>query len=832
MNMKLQKILTVYCVGVWASVAWATCEYVGGVGWEYETYQAYDQIGKVYRTYARVLKSTAYSGNLVVPDKLGSYDVKQINYDAFQGNTQIASITFPDSVNSIGSCRGCTSLKSIRLPSTLTTIGWNDFTDCTALESITFPSGLTEIGNEAFLNCTSLTSISIPATVKAIMPDAFRGCSGLGNGLVVIDGCVLTMNGTCSENVVLPEGTRIIAGGSFRNCTNLKSIALPKSLAYIGGNAFDGCTNLATVDIADIASWCAANILGMPTARSKSISLNGAKIVDLVIPEGITEISGRNFYGCANIKSVTLPSSMARIGRWAFQDCTGISTVNITDFNKWCMIEMESGTSNPAYYSHQLTLNGQPVYDLYFPNTLKVVKPYTLGYLKGMRSIRLPPTLTTHSDDSFVDSEFETVQLSAIFDSMCDIFRSTFGKIQHVVLEDGISVIPAGTFYNCAAVQTIEVRGTLTDVGKRAFTGCTALRSFTLPEGMTTIGESTFSGCAALAEMKIPESVTGIEQYAFYGSGLKTLSVPASAKDLGNYSFDRCNNLTRIEFANCETKFSQSFDNCPKIVSVKLPKLSSRLSYRFGSSYEKITDVSFCDGVEDVPEWAFYRLSSLRSVTFPASIKTIGKYSFYETTCGQIRFAGPPPTISGLSQISLSVRLLYNVEYEDLWLPYIAECGFTNTMAYRPVGIPGLTSEMTANWITNTLPTSFISHSETSEQYYQRFTSKFGTNLDDALTLPSGKKDAYGNAMYVWQDMITGTDPTNPKSVFTAKISMETGAPQITWEPALNGNGVTTGIRTYKVHGANSLDASWKEVDPANPPADIRFFKVTVSLPE
>ena len=83
----------------------------------------------------------------------------------------------------------------------------------------------------------------------------------------------------------------------------------------------------------------------------------------------------------------------------------------------------------------------------------------------------------------------------------------------------------------------------------------------------------------------------------------------------------------------------------------------------------------------------------------------------------------------------------------------------------------------------------------------------------------------------VWQDYVAGTDPTNALSKFTVKIEMKDGAPSVTWSPALNGEGVREGSRTYRVWGkANLNDAAWSEVE-AGDEADYRFFRVTVEMP-
>ena len=80
-------------------------------------------------------------------------------------------------------------------------------------------------------------------------------------------------------------------------------------------------------------------------------------------------------------------------------------------------------------------------------------------------------------------------------------------------------------------------------------------------------------------------------------------------------------------------------------------------------------------------------------------------------------------------------------------------------------------------------------------------------------------------------DYVVGTDPTNALSKFTAKIEMKDDAPVVTWSPALNGEGVREGLRTYRVWGKADLDdAAWSEVG-AGDEGDFRFFRVTVEMP-
>ena len=68
---------------------------------------------------------------------------------------------------------GCTDLRKVTLPSTITTICDYAFDGCTSLTSINIPSSVKTIEDHSFRNCTSLRSISIPNSVETIERYAF-----------------------------------------------------------------------------------------------------------------------------------------------------------------------------------------------------------------------------------------------------------------------------------------------------------------------------------------------------------------------------------------------------------------------------------------------------------------------------------------------------------------------------------------------------------------------------------------------------------------------------------------------------------------------------------
>ena len=123
-----------------------------------------------------------YSGDIVVPEKVKAsdgveYPVTAFGDNAFDNCRELKSITIPSSVTSLGmSCFSASGLTSITIPSSVTSLGNYCFSSCSGLTSITIPSSVTSLGESCFSWCSGLTSITIPSSVTSLGNECFVNC--------------------------------------------------------------------------------------------------------------------------------------------------------------------------------------------------------------------------------------------------------------------------------------------------------------------------------------------------------------------------------------------------------------------------------------------------------------------------------------------------------------------------------------------------------------------------------------------------------------------------------------------------------------------------------
>ena len=240
-------------------------------------------------------------------------NVTTVGYSAFKRCSSLTTVTFEkeSQLKTIGgdyyygAFSDCTALTSIEIPASVETIGNTAFSDCSSLATVTFEKGsrLKTIGNNAYYRCTSLTSIEIPASVETIEKKAFMHCSSLAT-------------------VTFEKGSQLktIAGdsydGAFSDCTALTSIEIPASVETIEATAFRVCSKLATVTF---EKGSQLKIIG---GGYSSSYYYGA------------------FLGCSSLTSIEIPASVETIEATAFKRCSKLTTVT---FEKGSQLKIIGG---------------------------------------------------------------------------------------------------------------------------------------------------------------------------------------------------------------------------------------------------------------------------------------------------------------------------------------------------------------------------------------------------------------------------------------------------------------------------------------------------------
>lgn len=223
---------------------------------------------------------------IVIPEEIDGISVTAIGNSAFQGRSDLTSVTIPESVKSIGvwSFAGCSRLTSITIPKVVTSLVYC-FPGCSSLTSIKIPEGVTTIGDMTFDGCSSLEDITIPESVREFGDYAFRGTPWLENQTadwVVVNNILIRYKGTESE-ITFPDEVTGMAGGAFAQNETIVKVTIPAKVTNVPDFTFSKCTALENV----------------------------------IFEEGVTSIGFDVFDCCSNLISIQIPVTVTSIGDYA-----------------------------------------------------------------------------------------------------------------------------------------------------------------------------------------------------------------------------------------------------------------------------------------------------------------------------------------------------------------------------------------------------------------------------------------------------------------------------------------------------------------------------------
>lgn len=521
--------------------------------------------------------------------------VTYIGSYAFYNCQRLTNITIPNRVTNIGNYvfENCTGLINVTIGSKVKSIGNGSFYNCQQLKRITIPNSVTVIGDSAFRDCANLVSITIPDSVTIIGDSTFRGCANLiyisipdsvtNIGDSAFNGCIKLTKITISNNITE------ISPATFFACTSLTNIVIPNSVISIGESAFYGCVGLRELTLpcsakiynSEYAFYNCSNIekviftKGTGTMENYSLSTDNssnatyyqytpwynsrAKIKEIVIEEGITNIGDNIFKECVNLDTINIPNSVTCIGHSAFCDSIGLKSITIPD-NVKCIhtgaFRGCTGLVSIVIPDSVTCIGDASIYNDTFYNC------------SGLRELTLPcSAFINYSTGTFKGcTKIKKITITKGTGTMQD-YDSGFQYytpwyisryyIEEIIIEDGVKNIGNYAFNGCIGLTSITIPDSVTDIGRDAFSGCTNLTSIDMGNGVTEVHNSSFKNLISLKSVTIGTGVTTIGDYAFNGcTGLEEMVIPYSVKSIGTAAFTGCTNLGSLTVYNRNCTFA------------------------------------------------------------------------------------------------------------------------------------------------------------------------------------------------------------------------------------------------------------------------------------
>ena len=348
---------------------------------------------------------------------------------------------------------GCDSIVTVKLPATLVAVEENAFAECTSLSAVYFPnlekwcriafetyvSNPLAYANELYIDANAdgnytadelLKTLTVPAAITEILPYTFYGASEI-------------------SEIVIHGGVQSIGKSAFAHCTALSKVTVLENsvLSNVGSLAFAGCESIESVAIAAVSDWCRiefGDIFANPLYYADSLCVAGSALTDLVVPAGIYGVNSYAFANCDFLASITISEGLQFIGSYSFYDCDNANLKAVT---------LPSTMMSVLFSAFESCDNLESV----GLGNVVAIGDRAFADCASLKAIAIPDTTILISNEAFSGCEnVTTLTLGAALD------------------EIGISA-----FYGCESITSLTVPASVKRIGAHAFSECDALASVT-----------------------------------------------------------------------------------------------------------------------------------------------------------------------------------------------------------------------------------------------------------------------------------------------------------------------------------------------------------------
>ena len=685
---------------------------------------------------------------------------------------------------------GCSNLTNIEIPNSVISIGKEAFAICNNLTSIEIPNSVTSIENGAFHGCGNLTNIEIPNSVTSIGDYAFQGCGNLANieipnsvtsiGIGAFEGCT-ALNEVTSNAKVAPS----CYTNTFINISPTANLNYPKNSDYSAWEKYFATTTpiaeiIAEGECSDNIKWT-INSDGISIIRGKGtmqtmVGLFGGyqdSVKAVIIEDGITSIGSYAFYECKNLTCIEIPNSVTYIGYYAFNGCYNLKEVYIDNLSSWCRIKFNQ-EDNPLYYAKNLYIKGILTTETTIPNDITELKNWTFGNANisqlnlhenitaiGKNAIpssttklrlnsKTPPTIEYFNESAqeplnnveivfipkgcmaayrekypwsskiLIEGDGNTVSITTTPGLMGEeILKQAnyLHEVNHLIIKGSINNTDIDNIKNSMPnLITINMSGVdMESIPDEMFKDRKGLLSITLPNSVTSIGYDAFLNCVNLDNIVLPEGLTTINSsYSKYGTSsgcfcncnsLKTITFPSTIRVIGSGAFYSCSNLMEINFNNGTKNLNideAAFLNCYNLTKINFNEDVEQLNIGdMAFSGSSIRSISIPAGLRSIGGGAFYCCSKLENVILGEGVTSIGyKHESSNDSYYDDKYYGAFESCSSLKKVALPnslVNICQNTfrncsSLESIEIPegveFIGKNAFGNCYNFKKLTLP------------------------------------------------------------------------------------------------------------------------------------------------
>lgn len=485
----------------------------------------------------------------------------------------------------------------------------------------------------------------------------------------------------------------MIGDRAFANCGDLYSITLPRTVFKIGERAFEGCSSLSTV------TCLSQTPPTIGTNAFNNIAENATlKIIDAY--ESFRYISSsfatvEHIYANTTDNLCGYPNVTWSLSENTTTDSSAQPTYTLKIDGEGIMMDFSEASPAPwAEYaalidsvsiSDNVTALGRKAFDgctnLPVENYVRYAGKWAIGVTDKTKELYVLRENTIGLDATFVNcTNMRTLDLPeslryigyGAFEIRFDHLQNNGAGLLFLTIPNNVEYIGDFAFSNRSLEGSFHIPGNVKRIGNSAFSGSSVV--LTIDDGVEEIGRNCFSRMRGYSDQVLPNTLKNIADCAFQYGGLNSVIIPSSVLHIGNGAFLDAG-INEVSFSGSEGLLDISdyaFGNCRTLRRITFPKTLRTIGNSAFSGCQRLTSLVIPDNVNSIGESAFSTCSNLSKLVLGKNLQMIGRNAFRELSkMACVTNRNPVPVIiheynpfqaGGVSQRTLEV---YEESVED-----------------------------------------------------------------------------------------------------------------------------------------------------------------------
>lgn len=442
------------------------------------------------------------------------------------------------------------------------------------------------------------------------------------NGILysVIDNSYIMITGYNGENpeVIIPSSINKlpvvgIEDVAFENNTIITSLKIPSSVLTIGAAILKGCTNIQSVKIDNAYAFRSYN-----NSDSKDVNLFGKEFIssklDNLIVNSNKDVT-LHFRNIQSVKSIEILGNIT-LDYNAFENCNNLTNITLS-------------------------------------SDIKQINNWAFGNCSSLKNVYYNGSMEDWCKITFIDNLSNPMYYAEhlyFLDS-----NNEYQELTEIIITNTITEIGDNQFYGFNNINYIIIPEGVTSIGEYAFEGINTDK-IVLPKSLKSIGRYNFNSSSdyifyngteeeyQTIAIKDGNQCLKSENYTkYYNSNVTSIDIISNDKyscfkTSDNRIFDlkwidktvvSVDLNTEFEGANVITLAYGAFSNCSSLKSITLPDtLTSIGSYAFYGC-TNLTSITIPNGVKEIKNNTFHNCSNLKSIVLPDNVESIGSSAFY-----------------------------------------------------------------------------------------------------------------------------------------------------------------------------------------------------------